>query len=159
HGGGLYTRDMKRHVFALFATLAALVSSPAVRSAGGPGVSYTRLLTPPAVRATQNAFLYPADPLMCDLYGRDSPRLTRDLGRESNPAFSPDGSLVAFSAQYDGNTDVYVMASTGGIPRRLTWHPGADLVQGFTPDGKSVLFTSARAVYTNRYTQLFTVPV
>ena len=49
--------------------------------------------------------------------------------------------------------------STGGVPRRLTWHPGADVVQGFTPDGTQVLFTSPRAVFTTRYTQLFTVPV
>ena len=48
--------------------------------------------------------------------------------------------------------------STGGAPTRLTWHPGADIVQGFTPDGKAVLFTSQRAVFTDRYTQLFTVP-
>ena len=45
------------------------------------------------------------------------------------------------------------------MPRRLTWHPGADVVQGFTADGKSVLFTSPRAVFTSRYTQLYTVPV
>ena len=48
---------------------------------------------------------------------------------------------------------------TGGAPTRLTWHPGADMVQGFTPDGKSVLFTSQRATFTTRYAQLFTVPV
>ena len=47
----------------------------------------------------------------------------------------------------------------GGVPKRLTWHPGADDVQGFSPDGRKVLFTSGRAVFTNRYTQLFTVPI
>jgi tricorn protease len=62
-------------------------------------------------------------------------------------------------AQYDGNTDVYVIPVEGGIPKRLTWHPSADFVRGFTPDGKAVLFTSQRAVFTNRYWQLFTVPV
>jgi tricorn protease len=76
---------------------------------------------------------------------------------ESNPAFSPDGATIAFSAQYDGNTDVYVVPVQGGAPRRLTWHPGADVVQGFTPDGRRVLFTSPRAVFTTRHTQLFTV--
>src|SRR5262249_35570508 len=57
------------------------------------------------------------------------------------------------------NTDVYVIPTEGGAPKRLTWHPGADIVQGFTPDGKAVLFASGRESYTNRYTQLFTVPV
>jgi tricorn protease len=150
---------MKRHAFVLLAALAALVSSPAVRSAGGPDVTDTRLLTQPAISGSHIAFIYAADLWMCDVDGKNVRRLTGDLGRESNPAFSPDGSLIAFSAQYDGNTDVYAMPSSGGVPRRLTWHPGPDLVQGFTPDGTSVLFTSPRAVYTNRYTQLFTVAV
>src|SRR5262249_10238338 len=118
-----------------------------------------RLLTQPAISASHIAFIYAADLWICDLDGRNVRRLTGDLGRESNPTFSPDGSLVAFSAQYDGYTDVYIMPSSGGVPRRLTWDAGADLAQGFTPDGKSVLFTLARAVSTNRYTQLFTVPV
>src|SRR5262249_37858773 len=65
----------------------------------------------------------------------------------------------AFSGQYDGNTDVFVVPVEGGPPTRLTWHPGIDTVQGFTPDGASVLFTSARAAFTNRYLQLYTVPV
>src|SRR5206468_1036733 len=46
-----------------------------------------------------------------------------------------------------------------GVPRRLTWHPGPDVVQGFSADGRAVLFTSPRSVFTGRYTQLFTVPV
>jgi tricorn protease len=150
---------MKRLCFFLCVTCVAIALTPSVRTAGGPDVADTKLLTQPAVSATQIAFIYAADVWVCDLDGRNVRRLTGDLGRESNPVFSPDGSHIAFSAQYEGNTDVYVMPATGGVPRRLTWHPGADLVQGFTPDGKSVLFTSARAVHTNRYTQLFTVPI
>jgi tricorn protease len=73
--------------------------------------------------------------------------------------FSPDGKLIAFSANYDGNTDVYVIPSSGGTPKRLTYHPDPDIVQGFTPDGKSVLFASGRSSYTNRYSQLFTVSI
>jgi tricorn protease len=73
--------------------------------------------------------------------------------------FSPDGKTIAFSAQYDGNVDVYTVPVTGGAPARLTWHPGADQVQSFTPDGKAVLFASQRATFTGRYAQLFTVPV
>ncbi|HEY8462248.1 MAG TPA: PDZ domain-containing protein, partial [Blastocatellia bacterium] len=69
---------------------------------------------------------------------------------------SPDGTMIAFTGEYDGNTDVYVMPATGGVPKRLTWHPGADLVSGWTNDGKRVLFASARNSYSN-FPRLFTV--
>ncbi|PYQ90720.1 MAG: peptidase S41, partial [Acidobacteria bacterium] len=150
---------MKRTFLLLVVSFIALVLSPAARTAGGPDVADTKLLTQPAVSARHIAFIYAADLWVCDLDGGNVRRLTGDLGRESNPAFSPDGASIAFSAQYEGNTDVYIVPVAGGVPRRLTWHPGADLVQGFTPDGKSVVFTSGRASYTSRYTQLFTVPV
>ena len=119
----------------------------------------TKLLTQPAISRDNIVFSYAGDLWVAGLDGQNVRRLTSDIGVESNPAFSPDGKLVAFSGQYDGNTDVYVVPVEGGVPKRLTWHPGADIVQGFTPDGSAILFTSPRAVFTNRYTQLFTVPV
>jgi tricorn protease len=119
----------------------------------------TRMLSQPAISATHLAFIYAEDLWVANADGSLPRRLTVDEGVESSPVFSPDGKLIAFSAQYDGNTDVFVVPVQGGIPTRLTWHPGNDLVKGFTPDGKSVLFTSQRAVFTNRYAQFFTVPV
>jgi tricorn protease len=123
----------------------------------------TKLLTQPAISAAHVAFIYGGDLYIADLNGASNPtnvrRLTTDDGVESNPAFSPDGKTIAFSAQYDGNTDVFTVPVAGGAPTRLTWHPVADVVQGFTPDGKGVLFASQRATYTARYSQLFTVPV
>ena len=117
------------------------------------------MLTRPAVSAERVVFSYANDLWTADLEGRNVRRLTSDIGAESNPAFSPDGTLVAFSGQYDGNVDVYVVPAGGGIPKRLTWHPGADAVLGFTPDGKSVLFASTRFSSNRAYAQLFTVPV
>jgi len=122
-------------------------------------VNNTRLLSQPAVSLDHIAFIYANDLWLAALDGGNARRLTSDEGIASNPAFSPDGKLIAFSAQYDGNTDVYVMPVEGGAPKRLTWHPGPDLVQCFTPDGKAVLFTSPREVFTTRYTQLFTASV
>ncbi len=119
----------------------------------------TRLLSQPAISKEHIAFIYAGDLWIANLDGKEVRRLTTDQGVESNPHFSPDGSVIAFSAQYDGNTDVYTIPAVGGVPTRLTWHPDADLVQGFTPDGSAVLFTSPRTVFTGRYTQLFTVPV
>src|SRR5439155_402638 len=157
---GLSSRGsiMKRYVSVVVTTI-VLALAPMARTANGPDVTDTKMLAQPAVSTDHVAFIYAADLWVADLDGKHVRRITGDLGRESSPAFSPDGSLIAFSAQYEGNTDVYVVPVAGGVPRRLTWHPGVDTVQGFTPDGKSVLFTSARAVHTNRYTQLFTVPV
>jgi len=119
----------------------------------------TRLLAQPAVSARHVAFVYAGDVWIVGVEGGAARRLTSHPGEESRPRFSPDGRLLAFSAEYEGNTDVYVVPVEGGVPRRLTWHPGEDLVQGFTPDGARVLFTSPRAVYTRRHTQLYTVPV
>jgi tricorn protease len=124
-----------------------------------PNVEDTRLLTQPAVSARHVAFVYADDLWVADLDGGNARRLTSDLGLESHPAFSPDGATLAFSAEYEGNTDVYTVPVAGGAPTRLTWHPTPDLVRGFTPDGKAVLFSSPRHVYTGRYTQLFTVPL
>src|SRR5215467_7145684 len=144
-------------LFILMPFVVFLCPSPA--NARGIDINDTRLLSQPAISKTNIAFVYAGDLWIADVDGKNVRRLTSDEGVESNPVFSPDGSLIAFSAQYEGNTDVYVMPAAGGVPTRLTWHPGADIVQGFTPDGSAVLFTSARAVFTGRYTQLFTVPV
>jgi tricorn protease len=119
----------------------------------------TRMLSQPAVSADHIAFIYAQDLWVANLDGSQPRRLTVSVGVESNPVFSPDGKTIAFSAQYDGNIDVYVIPVEGGIPKRLTWHPAADIVRGFTPDGKSVLFISQRASFSNRYFKLFTVPL
>ena len=117
----------------------------------------TRMLSQPTISAKHIAFIYAEDLWIANPDGSQPRRLTVDEGIESDPFFSPDGTIIAFSAQYDGNTDVYTVPVEGGIPTRLTWHPGADLVRGFTPDGKSVLFASQRSVFSGRYYQLYTV--
>ena len=119
----------------------------------------TRMMAQPAISAGHVAFIYAEDLWIANSDGSDPRRLTVDEGIESDPFFSPDGKLIAFSAQYDGNTDVFIVSVEGGVPARLTWHPGNDLVRGFTPDGSGVLFASQRNVFTGRYTQLFIVPV
>jgi tricorn protease len=152
-----FNRELKRaHVLMIFVFLLMLVV-PA--SGQGVDINDTKMLSQPAISKTNVAFVYAGDLWVADLDGKNVRRLTTDQGAEGNPAFSPDGRILAFSGQYDGNLDVFVVAVTGGVPTRLTWHPGPDVVQCFTPDGSSVLFTSPRAVFSNRYTQLFTVPV
>src|SRR6266568_8954796 len=121
-----------------------------------PDPNDTRLITQPAVSKDKIAFIYAEDLWVAELDGKNPRRLTSDIGVESNPVFAPDGQTIAFSAQYDGNTDVYSIPVTGGVPKRLTYHPGPDIVRGFTNDGK-ILFNSNRNVFSNRHMQLFTV--
>ena len=137
----------------------AVAALTATSLAAQPSITDTRLLSQPALSSTHVAFVYAGDLWTSRLDGSDVRRLTTADGDEQNPVFSPNGELIAFSANYDGNTDVYVIPSAGGTPKRLTYHPDADIVQGFTPDGRHVLFTSGRSSHTNRYTQLFTVPI
>ncbi|RYY56509.1 MAG: peptidase S41, partial [Chitinophagaceae bacterium] len=119
----------------------------------------TRLLWQPAISKDLIAFVYAEDIWVANKDGSNPRRMTISQGVESNPLFSPDGSMLAFSGQYDGNTDVFVMPVTGGVPKRLTWHPGTDRALDFTPDGKQVLFGSQRNSFTNRFAQLFTVDI
>ncbi|MCZ6599100.1 MAG: PDZ domain-containing protein, partial [Planctomycetota bacterium] len=128
-------------------------------AASGIDIADTRLLAQPACSDEHVAFVYAGDLWVAGLDASGVRRLTTHAGSESQARFSPDGDLIAFSGQYDGNTDVYVVPTAGGVPRRLTWHPGSDVVQDFTPDGSAVLFTSGRAVHSGTHRQLFTVPV
>ena len=115
------------------------------------------LLQKPTLSAARIAFVYAGDLWIAGREGGVAQRLTTGAGVETRPYFSPDGAEIAFTGEYDGNTDVYVVPASGGVPRRLTWHPAPDQTMGWTPDGKSILFTSNRASYTF-FTQLFTVP-
>lgn len=88
--------------------------------------------------------------------GGDAVRLTIHDGNERYPKFSPDGSLIAFTGEYDGNSDVYVMNSKGAEIRRVTFHPGVDEVVGWDPVKNKILFNSGRNS-TTRYTKLFLI--
>lgn len=118
----------------------------------------TMLLRQPTISNTDIVFVYANDLWRVAKDGGDAIRLTSNEGAESNPHFSPDGKLIAFTGQYDGNTDVYVIPVEGGQPQRLTWHPGADQVTGWTPNGESILFaTSREGVLPTRESKIYTI--
>ena len=136
-------------------TLFFLPGSIDVGAQSGP----TRLLRTPSISATHVAFAYANNIWIVGRTGGDARRLTSFQGQSSNPKISPDGTTVAFSADYAGNTDVYTVPVGGGEPARLTWHPGADTVQGWTPDGAKIMFTSGRQTSAPNATPRFwTVP-
>ena len=116
----------------------------------------TQLLRQPTISSKSIVFTYANDLWIVSREGGDAIRLTSNEGAESSPHFSPDEKYIAFTAQYDGNTDVYVLPVEGGSPKRLTFHPGADIVQSWTPDGK-VVFRSTRYGHPTMLNKLFTV--
>jgi tricorn protease len=102
--------------------------------------------------------------------GGTASRLTADEGRDVMPRFSPDGRWIAFTGEYQGNRDVYVMPAGGGTAKRITFtsdlvpEPSArsgpnNMVVTWTPDSKSVVFLSRRMAWNSWINRLFTVPV
>src|ERR1700709_438178 len=118
---------MKKIFTYLIGTAALLLSIPCTLWA--IDTKDTRMLSQPAISAGHIAFIYAEDLWVANTDGSAPRRLTVDAGVESSPVFSADGKLIAFSAQYDGNTDVFVIPVEGGIPQRLTWHPAQDAVR------------------------------
>ncbi len=143
----------------IYAILLLVLSSLFSRNSFAQNTTDTRLLWQPAISKNAIAFIYAEDLWVANKDGSYPRRITVSEGVESNPVFSADGNSIAFTGQYDGNTDVFVVSANGGVPKRLTWHPGADLVRDFSPDGKKILFASSRNSFTNRYMQLYTVDV
>jgi tricorn protease len=138
---------------ALFVLLAAFLEPVAAQS--DPPL----LLRYPTISKTQLVFNYGGDLWIVNRDGGDARRLTAGVGDETYPHFSPDGSLIAFTGDYEGNPDVYTVSPTGGVPRRLTFHPAEEDVKGWTPDGKKILFTSWGSSFNHFEDQLYTVPV
>jgi tricorn protease len=133
---------MRLHVpvraLSLFAALITLTAAAAPEPRATLG--YYRY---PSLRAGTVVFTAEGDLWRVPLAGGVAQRLTSHLGEETRAAISPDARTVAFSATYDGPTEVYVMPLEGGLPKRLTWDGLRDLVVGWTPQGE-VLFTSRR---------------
>lgn len=116
----------------------------------------TKLLRQPTIHGNDVVFVYANDLWKASTNGGTAIRLTSDDGYESSPHFSNDGKWIAFSAQYDGNVDVFLIASEGGEPQRLTYHSAVDIVQGWTPEG-NILFRSNREGQPTQTTKFFTV--
>ena len=135
---------------ALAAALLLLVFLQAPQAAETP-----LLAQQPALSATQIVFVVAGDLWSVPREGGDAKRLTTGVGVEASPSFSPDGRWIAFTGQYDGNTDVFVVPAEGGVPKRLTWHPDQDIALGWSRDGKKVLFSSSRHSYSRGMRELF----
>ncbi len=125
---------------------------------GAPVRINARLMQMPSVSATQIAFVYAGDIWIAPREGGAAVRLSSPRGLETFPRFSPDGSQIAFSGNYEGNTDIYVMPVNGGEPLRVTHHGSPDRMLAWFPDGRSILYASEMASFTSRVGQLYQVP-
>ena len=144
-------RVFRSFVFAF--ALVAVAGSVQVASAAIDA----RMLRYPDVSAEQIAFVYAGDVWIVSKTGGAARRLSTPRGEESFPRFSPDGAQIAYSANYDGNTDIYTVPVEGGLPQRVTHHPGVDRMLDWYPDGSSLLYASGMTSGTNRFSQLWRV--
>src|SRR5258706_353856 len=146
---------------AMFTSIRRVLVAASLIATAAPAAAQVdaRMFRQPAVSADKIAFVYAGGIWLVAKTGGTAVRLSSPLGEESFPRFSPDGSKLAYSADYDGNTDVYVVPSAGGAPTRLTHHPMSDRVIGWHPDGTRVLFASGRESGRQRFNQFYLVNV
>ena len=128
--------------------LLALTSTPFVLQAADEA----RLLRFPATNGSEIVFSYAGDLYKVAASGGEAKRLTSHVGYEMFPRFSPDGKTIAFTGQYDGNTEVYSMPASGGEPLRVTYTATNsrddlgdrmgpnNIVMTWTPDGSSIVY-------------------
>lgn len=116
-----------------------------------------QMLQYPDVSQTHITFTYAGDIWIVSKEGGTAHRLTTAKGVEGFAKFSPDGSMIAFSGNYNGNVDVYVIPSLGGLPKRITHHGMSDRIVDWFPDGKNLLFASSRESGKQRFNQFYKV--
>jgi len=150
----------------LAGTLAVAVALAGLAPAAS---AQTKLLRFPDIAGDRVVFTYAGDVWTAPAAGGSATRLTAHPGIEVFAKFSPDGKWIAFTGQYDGDEQVYVVPATGGVPKQLTYYPARgpltprwgwdNQVYGWTPDGKAVLFRSMRDSWTLGQTRLYKVSV
>ncbi len=116
-----------------------------------------RMLQYPDVSQTHIVFSYAGDLWVVPKQGGTAMKLSSPVGQEVFPHFSPDGARIAYSANYDGNIDVYVVPTLGGLPTRITYHGGEDRILDWYPKGDALLFASSMNAGTDRFNQFYKV--
>ncbi len=138
-------------------------------SLGWEAAAQTKLLRFPDIHENRVVFTYAGDLWTAPATGGTAVRLTAHPGVELFAKFSPDGRSIAFTGQYDGDEQVYVVPSDGGVPHQLTYYPARgplpprwgfdNQVYGWTPDGEAVLFRSLRDGWDLSDSRLYTASV
>src|SRR5262245_27844200 len=154
--------------FGMYAILLLLLSFAATWPLAASAAEPTRLLRFPDVHGERVVFSYGGDLWLAPTTGGTATKLTSGPGVELFAKFSPDGKQIAFTAQYGGDEQVYVIPSAGGRATQLTFYPASgprpdrwgydNEVYGWTPDGSGVLFRSTRDGFDYTDAKLYTVP-
>src|SRR3989440_7741155 len=180
-GGGIFrglplhrTRNFRKTILRVGTMLnrriqSAVLSVIVCLCCSGVAAAQTKLLRFPDVHGDKVVFTYGGDLWTAPTAGGMATRLTSHPGIEVFGKFSPDGKWIAFTGQYDGDEQVYVIPATGGVPNQLTFYPARgpltprwgydNQVYGWSPDGKSVLFRSLRELLAVGDGRLYTVSV
>ena len=159
--GGKLMSWMRNAIIAVLLTLTALATAQ--------GIPEGRLMRFPDVHQDKIAFSYGGDIWLVAKEGGVARRVTSHPGQELFAKFSPDGKWMAFTAQYDGNYNVYVMPSDGGEPKQLTFNPGGghlnermgihNQVITWTPDSKHIVFLTRRDTFNDWFGRLYSVSI
>lgn len=139
----------------LIGILLYLSTALAVAQSARTEMPDARMLRFPDVSAEKIVFVYAGDLWTVSKEGGLAKKLSSPKGQELFPKFSPDGQTIAFSGNYDGNTDVYIMPASGGKPKRLTHHSADDLVVEWYPNGKHILYRSRMISPSRRFNRFF----
>ena len=125
----------------------------------------------PDIHGDKVVFSYAGDIYISSANGGVARKLTSDRGYEMFPRFSPDGKYIAFTGQFDGNSEVYVISSDGGVPRRVTYSATLsrddvgdrmgpnNVVIDWTPDGKKILYRTRAYTFNDFTGQLMPVGI
>ncbi len=154
-------------LFSLLFAFCALISS----NLNAQSPDEARVLRFPTTHGNTIVFSYAGDLYSVASAGGTARKLTTHEGMELFPRFSPDGSQLAFTGQYDGNTEVYVMPAQGGVPTRITYTAtlGRDdvtdrmgpnnIVMDWSADGQSVIFRSRMHTFNDFIGSLYSAPL
>lgn len=148
---------MQKRVNLGLAAASFLLGAVFIASADIPKPIDARMMRYPDVSSNQIAFVYAGDIWLAPKTGGEAVRLSSPRGEELFPKFSPDGSEIAFTGNYDGNLDIYVMSASGSVPHQVTHHGAPDRVLGWYPDGKTLLFATSMTSEKDRFNQLYKV--
>lgn len=157
----MFTKNLVRSLFSAAAVAFFVLT--------GIASAQTKLLRFPDIYGDRVAFTYGGDIWTAPSNGGTAIRLTAHPGMEVFAKFSPDGKWIAFTGQYDGDEQVYVIPATGGVPRQLTFYPAKgpltprwgwdNQVYGWTKDGKRIIFKSLRDSWSLPIARLYSVSV